>query len=565
MGTKSIAVIGAGPSGLVTAKELLQEGHDVVCFERRADIGGVFLFSEDPDAVGVWATCRLTSSELVTSFSDHFPGCGSGEPYQHRQLTHREYHDYLVGYAERFGVLDHLRFSHEVVRVAPNGSTWRVKVRDLQCGTESTHEVDAVAVCTGIHQVPAIPALPGLERFRGQVLHSAHYKSPETIRGQSAVFIGAGESGGDIIGEASRHLERAYLSLRRGVFVLPRLLNGFPNDYTGTRLLYSLPEFASRRSDPEARRMRRRLGWVLAPATAARAGLDAAQHLVQSIRRHGTAPALRTDVQALIDQLRVSSGGNQFEAFATKTESFVDAIVDGHCELRPGVREVTGNGVVFVDGQHVDVEAIVFCTGFQPPSAPFVDVPVRLDRLYRSCFDPSYGETLAFIGFVRPPIGAIPPMSEMQARWFAQLISGRVHLPPSSEMESEIEEALRRRRGYHSAVFDRIPNLVDYSTYMDSLAEIVGCKPRLADLVRSPLLLYKVYTTAFSGAQFRLRGPYADPELARAVLKHAHSHVRVVRFFDLAAAELARIVGLRHLEPRLTLIGHISEARKRVG
>jgi cation diffusion facilitator CzcD-associated flavoprotein CzcO len=44
MAAKSIAVIGAGPSGLVAAKELLQEGHRVACFERAADLGGVFRF-----------------------------------------------------------------------------------------------------------------------------------------------------------------------------------------------------------------------------------------------------------------------------------------------------------------------------------------------------------------------------------------------------------------------------------------------------------------------------------------------------------------------------------------
>jgi dimethylaniline monooxygenase (N-oxide forming) len=273
---------------------------------------------------------------------------------------------------------------------------------------------------------------------------------------------------------------------------------------------------------------------------------------------------LRPEVEALIEQLRASSGGNQFETFATKTESFVEAIVDGRCDLRPGVREVTSTGVIFMDGTEVDTDALVFCTGFEPPSAPFLDVPVRLDRLYRSCFDSTYGETLAFIGFVRPPIGAIPPMSEMQARWFAQLLGGRMRLPAASAMEAETHEALAGRKSYHRAVFERIPNLVDYSTYMDGLAELIGCKPRLRELVWSPRLVYKLYTSAFSAVQYRLRGPHADPAMARSVISQAHSHVRVVRFFDLAGAELARLVRARHLEPRLTLIWRVHRSAKRV-
>ena len=69
---KHVAVVGAGPSGLVAAKELLQEGHEVTCFERDAGLGGVFRYREGPEQPGVWRTCRLTSSMLVTYFSDYF-------------------------------------------------------------------------------------------------------------------------------------------------------------------------------------------------------------------------------------------------------------------------------------------------------------------------------------------------------------------------------------------------------------------------------------------------------------------------------------------------------------
>ena len=37
-----IAIIGAGPSGLVTAAVLQKFGHDVIVFEKAPDIGGVW-------------------------------------------------------------------------------------------------------------------------------------------------------------------------------------------------------------------------------------------------------------------------------------------------------------------------------------------------------------------------------------------------------------------------------------------------------------------------------------------------------------------------------------------
>ena len=36
---KRCCVIGAGPSGLATMKELLAEGHEVVCYEAAEEIG----------------------------------------------------------------------------------------------------------------------------------------------------------------------------------------------------------------------------------------------------------------------------------------------------------------------------------------------------------------------------------------------------------------------------------------------------------------------------------------------------------------------------------------------
>jgi len=38
---KNVCVVGAGPSGLTTIKQLLDEGHQVTCFEKQDDIGGI--------------------------------------------------------------------------------------------------------------------------------------------------------------------------------------------------------------------------------------------------------------------------------------------------------------------------------------------------------------------------------------------------------------------------------------------------------------------------------------------------------------------------------------------
>jgi|GEM_PF-693507 len=580
MGRQNVAIVGAGPSGLVTAKELLQEGHSVTCFEKTDSVGGIFRFRPDASSVGVWQSCRLTSSIFVTRFSDFFPNWRDPVPFEHRHMTHQEYVAYLEQYAAHFDILPHVRLRCTVMEVVQNDGGWRVTIHDTARDEEEIHRFDSVAICSGIHSRPHFPTYPGLETFRGQVLHAAHYRNPSSIRGKSAVFIGAGESGGEIVAEAAPVLEHAYLSLRRGVFVIPRLLNGLPNDYAGTRLLYSLPEFVSRRSDAEAGALKRRVELVLFPLTVARTllvwlldyrrdrtagrqkvadgtSLDA---LVGQVKEHQEA-ARKARIEGLITLLRKESGGNQFETFATKTEAFVEAIVDGQCELRPAVESVTPTGVIFSNGKAVDVDSIILCTGYEKASAPFVRATVDVERLYKNCFDPDLREGLAFIGFVRPPIGSIPPMAELQARWYAQVLSGNLQLPSADQMRAEIERALTSRETYHQRVFRRIPQLVDFSTYLDGLAEIIDCKPRARDLLLRPRLLYKLYTSPFAGVQYRLRGPHAQTEMATRLLLHAHSHARVVRFLDVAFAEIARLLGFTRFQPHLSLIGKIGHRK----
>ncbi len=333
MRASTVAVIGAGPSGLAATKELRQDGYNVTCFERNDGIGGIFRFRADPGQVGVWRSCRLTSSILVTSFSDHFPRWRTSSPFEHRHLAHHEYLDYLESYVDEFRLASSLRFGCEVVSLSSTADRgWRLSLRDARHGELDVQEFDAVAVCSGVHGRPLIPPVPGLDDFGGQVLHAAHYRGPESITGNSVVFVGGGESASEIIAESCRPGRRCYVSLRRGVFVIPRLLNGLPNDYTGTRLLYSLPDFVSRRTDRRARCTKRLLALAFFPLSAVRALVDALARSLSDRRRQRSC---RTEVERLIEQLRAKAGGNQFETFATKTEAFLEEVVDGRCELQP--------------------------------------------------------------------------------------------------------------------------------------------------------------------------------------------------------------------------------------
>lgn len=89
-------------------------------------------------------------------------------------------------------------------------------------------------------------------------------------------------------------------------------------------------------------------------------------------------------------------------------------------------------------------DAVVMATGykiiFPYLSQDILPVKENKVRLYKHQFVPhlKHPHTLALIGLIQP-IGAILPISEMQSRWFAQLMAGNLKLPSVEQMEKDIK------------------------------------------------------------------------------------------------------------------------------
>lgn len=72
-----------------------------------------------------------------------------------------------------------------------------------------TISVTHVALCTGLHVIPHIPLIPGIDNISGvhggdkpAVYHSYHYKSRSQLCGRRVMILGTGETGMDIAYEA---------------------------------------------------------------------------------------------------------------------------------------------------------------------------------------------------------------------------------------------------------------------------------------------------------------------------------------------------------------------------
>lgn len=171
MQPKNVCVIGAGPSGLVAARELRKEGHNVVVLEQKHDVGGQWLYdpdvkTEDPLGLNVhssiYHSLRLTSPREIMGFTD-FPFLVKKNRDTRRFPGHNELWLYLKDFTQCFGLRDFIRFNTRVqyVGMLDYGTDLKWLVRS-QLNSKAVQEVfDAVVVATGHYSHPRLPNIKG--------------------------------------------------------------------------------------------------------------------------------------------------------------------------------------------------------------------------------------------------------------------------------------------------------------------------------------------------------------------------------------------------------------------
>ena len=100
--------------------------------------------------------------------------------------------------------------------------------------------------------------------------------------------------------------------------------------------------------------------------------------------------------------------------------------------------------------------------------------------LYKFVF-PLNDPSLAVIGLIQP-IGSVAPISEMQSRWAASVFAGSHPLPSIHEMIEDIEaKKFAMKQRYFQSPKHTLQ--VDFVPYMDEIAQIIGCKPSLKQVI----------------------------------------------------------------------------------
>ncbi|KAL3990195.1 Flavin-binding monooxygenase-like family protein [Acanthocheilonema viteae] len=479
-----ICVVGAGASGLTATKTCLENGLQVVCFEKSSDIGGLWRYKQElyPGEGTVMKNTTINTSKEMTAFSDFVP-----PPEMPNFMSHTQILAYFRSYADHFHLLQHINLRHEVLNIKKDEKyeetgRWNVTYRIINDDVTQTENFDGVLLCNGHHAIPYWPEqFPGQNKFRGEIIHSQDYREPFPYRDKTVVLIGIGNSSGDIAVDLSRISKEVYLSTRSGAWVVRRTWDwSEPIDSV----------FISR-----CMHMIRKIlpSWLVNRAYERKLN-EYFDH-----GRYGLKPKHRATAQ-----------------HATINDDLPGRIACGSIIIKPNVARFTEHDVIFEDGTTVsNVDAVIFGTGYSFQFSIVEDgnlIPVTDNDvdLYLQMYPPqlSSKNTLAVIGLIQP-VGSIMPVSEIQSRLYCEVFIGHCKLPDKNEMKKDIER--KKMVLAKKFVKSRRHTLeIEYASYMDELAEMFGAKPNLLKyLFTDPRLAFTLFFDGMAPYQFRLNGPHA--------------------------------------------------------
>ncbi|KAL9041084.1 MAG: hypothetical protein Q9214_004233 [Letrouitia sp. 1 TL-2023] len=259
-----VAIIGAGISGIVSAKHLKAAGIQVTVYERSGTAGGIWCYDERPSPEPRYPSINPSLAEEYPGIESRPNGALScmkvlfhappgpcydsltnnvstpllelrDHPWKKGTqdfVNHRIIKEYIQSVADAINMTSFTHFHTKVLRVRKVPKKWHILSGTLKPSaagglqySEQIREYDAVVVASGHYQAPVVPDIPGLNewklRWPDRVQHSKSYRRPQGFENQNVLLVGAGVSSMDIAREISPFTNRIYQVFRSSLFELP--------------------------------------------------------------------------------------------------------------------------------------------------------------------------------------------------------------------------------------------------------------------------------------------------------------------------------------------------------
>ena len=421
-------IIGAGCSGFTMAKRLKDHGLAYDCFEMSDNIGGNWYYRNPNGASSCYQSLHIDTSKWRLAFED-YPVPDDWPDFPHHAQLLQYFHDYV----DHFGLRETITFNTAVTDVADlDDGRYRVTL-----STGETRDYDAVIVANGHHWDARMPTYPGT--FNGYQVHSHHYRDPFEpfdFRGKRVMVVGAGNSAMDISSELSQRplAEKLFISMRRGVWVLPKYIDGQPADKA------ALPKWLPTKLGRSLARMK-----------------------------------IKKTIGMMEDYGLPKPDHEPLDGHPSVSGEFLTRVGCGDIHPKGAIERLDGDGVIFTDGTREQVDAIVWATGYNV-SFPFFKQDELTPKenvfpLFKRIMQPGR-DSLFFLGLAQP-LPTLVNFAEQQSKFVAAVLTGRYGLPARNEMEAIIKADEQEHLG-HFYDSPRHRMQVDFAVYCADLMKEIS-------------------------------------------------------------------------------------------
>jgi cation diffusion facilitator CzcD-associated flavoprotein CzcO len=338
-----IAIIGAGFAGLGMAIRLKKAGYNsFVIFERGNEVGGTWRDNTYPGC-----GCDVASHLYSFSFEPN--------PKWSLQFSKQpEILAYLKDCVRKNNLEPHLHLNTEILDVIFNESEGFYTIKDSS-GKLTTARM--VVAGLGPLNRPQIPDFEGLDSFKGEIFHSSNWNHDYDLTGKRVASIGTGASTIQFVPEIVDKVSQLYVFQRTAPWIMPKYDSEFSNfaksifeklpfirkAYRG--LLYRLNEFAG-------------LSFVGNKTIRKLVQSQATQQLKKQVKDPELLKKLTPPYQIGCKRILVSN-------------DFYPALQKPNTELvTDKIKRITEDGIITENGAKIEVDTIIFGTGFYVAEYP---------------------------------------------------------------------------------------------------------------------------------------------------------------------------------------------------
>lgn len=204
----SVAIIGAGMSGLCMAMQLKKAGiENFTIFEKSNGLGGTWHENTYPGCA-----CDIPSHLYSYSFEPN-------PEWSHKWSGQREILDYFKTCADKYDISKKIKFSTEIISAIfdDKKGAW-----SLSAANGEHYEFKIVVFGVGQLNRPSMPAIPAIESFNGKTFHSAQWNHDIDLKGKKIACIGNGASAIQIVPEIAKTADQVTVFQRSANWILPR-------------------------------------------------------------------------------------------------------------------------------------------------------------------------------------------------------------------------------------------------------------------------------------------------------------------------------------------------------